>query len=262
MSGPRPYGSDSQETQPYEHQPRGRAPQALPDASRGGHPGLAKLLAGVVLCVVILVFGEVVKSGAVARFDLRIDQHIAAYDRTSTLTSLAKFATDIAIPETVGVALMFVVPIILFLMRRRVDALKVFCMFGGAYALVEVIKIIVSEPRPPVALQAVAADHSGSFPSGHASVASTLCVALVVIAATYAGRATAVVLGGIYTLAVACSRFYLGDHYMLDVVGSLLCALAAAFVVTGLAALPAVQPYLRRLELAPLGRRGRHGQHA
>jgi hypothetical protein len=37
------------------------------------------------------------------------------------------------------------------------------------------------------------------------------------------------------------------------VLGSMLCALAAAFIVTGLAALPALQPFLRRLD-APAGR--------
>jgi undecaprenyl-diphosphatase len=147
-----------------------------------------------------------------------------------------------------------VVPIIFLLMRRRLDALKAFCMFAGAYALVEVVKKIVNEPRPPVALQAMAADKGGSFPSGHASVATTLCVVFVVLAVTVGGRATALVLGGIYALAVAISRFYLGDHYPLDVLGGMLCALAAAFIVTGLAALPALQPYLRRLEPPPVRR--------
>ncbi|MGH3277551.1 MAG: phosphatase PAP2 family protein [Trebonia sp.] len=262
MSQPH-YGPDSQSTQPYQYQPRRGAPGAPSDGGirGGGRPGLGKLLTGIGLCVLVLVLGEVVKSGAVSRWDLRIDQHIAAHDRTSALTSLAKFATDIGKPETIGIALMFLVPIILLLMRRRLDALKAFCMFAGAYALVEVVKKIVNEPRPPATLQAMAADHSGSFPSGHASVATTLCVVLVVVAITVAGRATALVLGGLYALAVAVSRFYLGDHYPLDVLGGALCALAAAYVVTGLAALPALQPYLRRLEPAS-GRRGHRRRQA
>jgi hypothetical protein len=37
------------------------------------------------------------------------------------------------------------------------------------------------------------------------------------------------------------------------VIGGMLCALAAAFIVTGLAALPSLQPYLQRL-----GTGGRH----
>lgn len=256
----RPVDPGSQQAQPYQDQQRGAEPAAA-DGAAGRRLGMSRLLTGIGLCVVALLFGELVKAGPVARFDLRVDQHIAAHDRTSALTSLAKFATDIAVPETIGIALLFLVPIILFLMRRRLDALKVFCMIGGAYALVEVVKKTVNEPRPPAAVQAVAADHSGSFPSGHATVAAILCVALVAIAVTMAGRVTALVLGGLYTLAVACSRFYLGDHYLLDVVGSVLCALAAALVVTGLAALPALRPYLRRLEAAP-GRRGRRERRA
>jgi membrane-associated phospholipid phosphatase len=268
MSGPRRHGPDSQVTQPQAYQPRGwqapmppgRETRVPPDGGGPGRrPGLGRLLTGIGLCVFVLLFGEVAKSGSVFRLDLRIDQHIAARDRSSALTSLAKLATDLGKPETVGIALMIGVPVILFLMRRRLDALKVFCMFAGAYALAEVVKKIVAEPRPPAALQAVAAGSSGSFPSGHASVGFTLCLALAVIAVTGAGRATALVLGGLYAVAVACSRFYLGDHYPLDVAGSLLCAVAAACVVTGLAALPALQPRLRRLDPAPAGRlRHRH----
>jgi membrane-associated phospholipid phosphatase len=78
-------------------------------------------------------------------------------------------------------------------------------------------------------------------------------VALIVIAAG-GWRYAAVVLGGLYAVAVAASRVYLADHYPLDVLGGMLCALAAAFAVTGLAALPAVQPWLRRLDT----RSGRH----
>jgi membrane-associated phospholipid phosphatase len=232
----------SQATEPHRYW--------APGAGERGRrrPGTGRLLAGAGLCVLVLLLGELAKAGPVARLGLRADQHIAAHDRTGALTTLARLATDIGKPETVGIGLMILVPVVLLLMRRRLDAVKVFCMFAGAFALAEIGKKLINEHRPPASLQLVAADSGASFPSGHATVAAVLAVALVVIAATYAWRAAAVVLGGLYALAVAVSRVYLGDHYPLDVLGGMLCALAAAFVVTGLAALPALQPYLRRLE--------------
>jgi membrane-associated phospholipid phosphatase len=69
-----------------------------------------------------------------------------------------------------------------------------------------------------------------------------------------ASRSAALVVAGLYVVAVAASRVYLADHYPLDVIGSVLCAVAAALIVTGLAALPALQPLLRRLD-TPTGRR-------
>jgi membrane-associated phospholipid phosphatase len=260
MPRPRPADPGSHATEPYPYQaPSGDTRIPPGSGERGGRPGLGRLLSGAGLCVLVLLLGELAKAGPVARLDLRADQHIAAHDRTGALTALAKLATDIGKPETVGIGLMILVPVVLLLMRRRLDAVKVFCMFAGAFALAEIGKKLISEHRPPASLQLVAADSGASFPSGHATTAAVLAVALVAIAATFAWRAAALVLGGLYAVAVAVSRVYLGDHYPLDVLGGILCALAAAFVVTGLAALPALQPYLRRLEGAP--RRGRDGAH-
>lgn len=209
--------------------------------------GLSVLLAGIGLAVLVFILGAVAKTGPVARFDLRVDEHIAAHDRVSVLTALAKAATSIATPETIGVGLMIVLPLILVLAGRRLDALRVLCMFGGAFALATAGKMLIGEHRPPVSLQAMAADSGASYPSGHATVAAVLAVAVVVIAATAGWRYAAIVIGLGYALAVAASRVYLADHYPLDVLGGILCALAAAFVVTGLFALPALQPVVRRL---------------
>jgi undecaprenyl-diphosphatase len=231
---------------------------AAPRTYQGQTPttrhGLAKLLVGVALSVLVLLVGVLAKTAAVARLELRADQHIAAYDRTSTLTTLARAASTIATPEIVGLGLMILVPVILVLAHRRLDALKVFCIFAGAFALAEIGKKLINEHRPPVALWAMKADSGASYPSGHATTAAALAVVLIVITASLAGRSAALVLGVLYAAAVAASRVYLADHYPLDVIGSMLCALAAAFIVAGLAALPALQPQLRRLDEP----RGRH----
>ncbi|MGH3273971.1 MAG: phosphatase PAP2 family protein [Streptosporangiaceae bacterium] len=215
---------------------------------------MPELLVGAGLGVLVLTLGVVAKTGPVASLDLRVDRHIAIYDRTSAVTALAKAVTTIATPETVGLGLMILIPVILLLARRRLDAVRVFCMFAGAFVLAEVGKVLIGEHRPPMSLWAMKADSGASYPSGHTTTAAVLAVALVAIATTVAGRRAAIVLGILYVVAVAASRVYLADHYPVDVLGGMLCGLAAGFVVTGLAALPALQPHLRRLE----GRKSRH----
>lgn len=202
----------------------------------------------------MLLLGLVAKTAPVASFELAVDRHIASYDRTPGLTAVARAVTMLATPEIVGAGLLILLPVILVLARRRLDALKAFCTIAGALALAEIGKKLIGEHRPPVALWAMKADSGASYPSGHATTAAVLAVALFVITARYAARSAALVAGGLYTLAVAASRVYLGDHYPLDVIGGVLCALAAALIVTGLATLPVLQPYLRRVDAAA----GRH----
>jgi membrane-associated phospholipid phosphatase len=226
-----------------------------PDGAVTRRRGLTRLMAGGAFIILVLIFGVLAKSGPVAGLSLRIERHIAAQERTGALTVLARAASTIATPETVGIALLIVVPAILLLMRRRLGAVQAFCILGGAFTLADVAKKLINEHRPPAALWAMTADSGASYPSGHVTIAAALAVALVVVAVTVAGRSAAIVLGGLFVVAVAVSRVYLADHYPLDVIGSMLCALAAGFVVTGLAALPGLAPYLRRLD----GANGRAG---
>src|SRR5205809_115361 len=103
------------------------APAELPparpaDPGRPSRSGLGRLAVGAGLAVAVLILGVIAKIGPVARLDLRVDQHIAARHRTAELTSLAKAASQVATPETVGLALLIGLPLVLLLARRRLDA--------------------------------------------------------------------------------------------------------------------------------------------
>jgi hypothetical protein len=79
-------------------------------------------------------------------------------------------------------------------------------------------------------------------------------VAVIIIATIAAWRYTAIVIGTGCALAVAATWVYLVGHYPIDVPGGVLCARAAGFVVTGVAALPALQSHLGRLDMRSGGR--------
>ncbi|MBV9451381.1 MAG: phosphatase PAP2 family protein [Streptosporangiaceae bacterium] len=223
------------------------------EASNGaaaGHPGagprgVLMVLTGTVLGVLMLVLGLTVRTSPVAALDLRIDRHIALQDRVGWLTTLATAVSQTATPETVGIGLMTGLPLLLLLLRRRLDALRVFCAFGGAFALAEIGKRLIGEQRPPASLWAMPAGGGASYPSGHVTTAAVLVIAIVAVSNAAVWRYTAVVLGAGYVLAVAASRIYLADHYPPDVIGSVLCALAAVCVVDGLLALTGLK---RRLQ--------------
>jgi undecaprenyl-diphosphatase len=204
------------------------------------------LLAGL-LCIVLVFALGVLSKTALAHAQLRADRAIALQDRTDVLTTLARGLTTIATPETVGIAALVLIPLALAVSRRWAAALRALCTLAGALVLAVVAKNLISEHRPPQRLWALAADHGNSYPSGHATVAAAIAVTLI-LAATGAWRVAAILVAGAYALAVAGSRIYLADHYPLDVAGSILAALAAGFIVTGLATLPTVQARLNRLD--------------
>jgi len=178
--------------------------------------------------------------------DLRLDQNLAT-GRSSGLTTLAVLATNLAQPA-VGIAVAVFLPLVLVLLRRRVMAVRIFGLFGGALGLAWVVKLVVAEPRPPAVLAAVAADTGHSFPSGHVTVAAVMCVAVWILT-RQAGALRRILLGGLaaaFALVVGWSRVYLGVHYLPDVIGSYLAVAAAAFGLRAFLGFPAVSNFLDR----------------
>ena len=78
-----------------------------------------------------------------------------------------------------------------------------------------------------------------SFPSGHTTIATTVCLGIVAVFGTSwpkTWRRAAWVLAAVVAAAVGISRIYLGVHWLSDVVGGVCLGVAASAVMGGLAA--------------------------
>ncbi|WP_189935107.1 phosphatase PAP2 family protein [Streptomyces sulfonofaciens] len=100
------------------------------------------------------------------------------------------------------------------------------CLVAGQAVRVTVL-VLIARPRPPAADWATHAS-SWSFPSGHASTSAITAGVLVsaLLLRSPPGRGPLVAVVGCWGAAVALTRVYLGVHWLTDIVGGWLFALA------------------------------------
>ncbi|MGA2165049.1 MAG: phosphatase PAP2 family protein [Solirubrobacteraceae bacterium] len=183
---------------------------------------LACLAVGLAFFIMIGWGAGALWTSIVGSGDLEFVQEVAR-QRSTELTAVAKGVTW-AGSAFLLVPLALVCCVVLVRAGLRWEAVAVAVSLGGAMLISDVVKLLVSRPRPPVEhLQAVT---SSSFPSGHATQASAFWLSLVL--AAHAARATPL-LTRLLTLAavllvaaVAASRVYLGVHYPSDVIAGVL----------------------------------------
>ena len=148
-----------------------------------------------------------------------------------------------------------VLPIILatliWLMTERQSALAVGMTVSivGSSLSVALLKLAFGRPRSPLG---IFAETSASFPSGHAA-ASVAAYGILMYVVWRAGRLrpeTSLLLAGLIAFAIGCSRIYLIEHYLSDVlngwlVGSLWATVGIAFSEWRLSLAPAASKPIR-----------------
>ncbi|MFF1570199.1 phosphatase PAP2 family protein [Streptomyces sp. NPDC058293] len=153
--------------------------------------------------------------------------------------------------STYGLAVFAVLMLVAWWRARRksataaVAALAVPVVVVVAYALNDVVKMLVREDRPcqrlrVATLEACPAPGDWSFPSNHAAIAAAAAVALLYVTR----RLGAVAIAG--AIAMGASRVWVGVHYPHDVAAGLLTgAVVGALLMAGVRRWP--HPLARRL---------------
>ncbi len=182
----------------------------------------AYLLAGLAAFILIGWGAGALWTSLVGSSEVDLMREVSA-QRSYALTELARIVTW-AGSAFVLVPLALVSCALLVRAGLRAQALAVALTLGGAMVISDVVKLLVSRPRPPVEhLQAV----SGfSFPSGHATQASAFWLSLVFAVATTgssAARTSLLAAGALLIIPlVGLSRVYLGVHFPSDVMAGIL----------------------------------------
>ena len=186
--------------------------------------GLTLALGGVV--IVFIVFGVVIAmvraNAGVVSVDVAVTRWAAAH---ATDLSLTVFGWVTLAGSTAGVIAAAVATTVYAWRRwgRWNVTLFFVVVLGGQLVLANLVKVAVDRIRPDMPPLHVLS--GPSFPSGHATAAAATWAAVALVLSRGASpRARAVLAGAAVTIAVAvaCSRIFLGAHWLSDVVGGLL----------------------------------------
>jgi undecaprenyl-diphosphatase len=214
----------------------------------------------------LALMGEV-REGETSRIDSRI---LLGFRHSTDLATpvgprwLQEAARDVtALGGTTVLTLVVVLSaILLWLHRRRAQAIVFVIAVLGGDLLAEAIKVLIGRTRPELVphLDLV---YSSSFPSGHSAMSPIVYFTLAGLVAAGEGRRAqkALLLGVsvVMVLAIGVSRVYLGVHWPTDVLAGW--ALGTAVAVLATLALHFFAPHRRETgAVAPLSRSSTRGE--
>jgi undecaprenyl-diphosphatase len=200
---------------------------------------MSTLAIGVVLCGVFSglaaeVYDAVAEADGIAAVDqpaLRVAMDL----RSPGLTELVAWFTDLG--STVGMTVIVVLGAVWLALRGRSvqPPLLMAVTAAGTVSMTVIGKAAVGRDRPPFVDAVPPFESSFSFPSGHSLNSLALIGALAYLAVRQwrAGwaRVATVGLASLFVVAMGLSRIYLGHHWLTDVLGAWLIALAWLTVV-------------------------------
>ena len=208
-----------------------RARAAATPARTAVTAAVAVALASIVAVASLL--DGIGENGDVAALDRPTMAWIVTH-RDPILTTVADAAS--AVGSEVAIVVIGALAVAALAWRRRFDeALLLGFAFGAAESIALVLKHLVGRARPPAVDVVGPVETTLSFPSGHTIGTAALSLALAYLfwrrspslRRALAGLGAA----ALVTAVMAASRIYLGDHWLTDVLGSVVLAVGVMGLV-------------------------------
>jgi len=187
--------------------------------------GLPLSLLLLVLVYVVGLFGgiieDVINSDIIVSADIRVANLLAIF-RSAELTTVFSWITLLGKWQTILIFTMATI-LILWLWKKRSYIIPLLLSIAGSEVFTFIGKVVFHRPRPNVAMYA---EHSFSFPSGHATIAIAfygfLAYCLIRNSKQWKYKINIFFISSITILLIGFSRLYLGVHYVSDVWGGYL----------------------------------------
>lgn len=196
-------------------------------------------------CVILLVSFLVLTLAVKSQSDMisYLDNITSAFFqsiRNPDLTNLMTIISTVVSPLTTSLIALVILGYQYFLNQRI--AVWLFMLFFGTNALALLLKDIIARHRP---MNQLIFDSGYSFPSGHTISTFLLMILVLVVARQRLRRVLSQVVFVIFALVILASvifsRLYLENHFLTDILGSLLLGASSYYGLSAIVSLKELQ---------------------
>lgn len=182
------------------------------------------------LILFITLASEIQKNSAILSWDTSI--LLAIHQTTHTkLDLLAAMLTELGIYWGV-IPLTTVIFLVLLYRQKWRQAFYLLTTMLGCAIISPTLKLLLHRERPHLWESFYPSPSNYSFPSSHAMASMTLVVALVILTWGSRWRWSVLLGGGLFVMAIAWTRLYLGVHFPSDILAGWLLSIAWAVTVS------------------------------